>query len=240
MTHERVVAVLGYHRIGPPPEKSWETWFSVPEQTFVEQLRVLVAAGWEPVSVEALVAGLDDPVRLPAKAALITFDDAFKTLTGSARRVLERLGFAAAVFVPVAHVDGVNAWDADTAQPCEAICSWDDLRELEQAGVSVQSHGLTHRSFSSLDRGQRARELEESKLTLERELGKQVELLAYPYGDAGPEGEDIDGLASAAGYKAAFLYRGRGFGVPPAQRFRLPRIPVGPDTDLAAELGRIA
>jgi peptidoglycan/xylan/chitin deacetylase (PgdA/CDA1 family) len=236
-----VVAVLGYHRIGPPPPGSWETWFSVPEDTFLAQLEALAGASWEPVTAADFVAGLDDPDRLPPKSALITFDDAFRSLIGSARECLARLGYPAAVFVPVAHVGGTNSWDENTAQPSEPICTWDDLRTLDLAGISVQSHGLSHRSFSSLDREERARELEDSKTTLEAQLGTRVELLAYPYGDPGPD-DDVEALAEQVGYRAAFLYGGGGsaFRLPALDRFRLPRIAVGPDTDLEAELARAA
>jgi peptidoglycan/xylan/chitin deacetylase (PgdA/CDA1 family) len=236
----REAVVLGYHRVGSPPKGSWETWFSVPEETFVEQLRALVVAGWEPVAVDAFVQGLDEPARLPARAVLLTFDDAFKSLTGSALRVLTRLGYPAAVFVPVGHVGATNAWDADTAHPTEPLCSWDDLRELERAGISVQSHALSHRRLSTLDRAAREREVEESKATLERELDKPVELLAYPYGDSGPEEDDVGAVAACAGYRAAFMFGGARFSLPVEDRFHLPRVAVGPDTDLESELGRVA
>jgi len=232
------VVVLAYHRVGPPPVGSWETWFSVPEDRFLEQLHSLVDAGWEPVGVRTFLAGLDEPGELPARSALITFDDGFKSLTGAAANTLVRLGFPGVVFVPVAHVGGTNAWDADSSQPSEPLCTWDELRALERAGVSVESHAFSHRDFSSLDREALARELEDSKATIERELGKRVELVAYPYGDAGPATEDVGVLAARAGYQAGFLYGGGPFEVPVGDRFRLPRIAVGPDTDLRAELAR--
>jgi peptidoglycan/xylan/chitin deacetylase (PgdA/CDA1 family) len=233
------VAVLGYHRVGPPPPGSWETWFSVPEETFEEQLRTLVAAGWTPIDAATFVAGLDDPSKLPARAAVITFDDAYKSLGGSARATLARLGLPGVVFVPVEHVGGRNAWDTNSAQPSEAVCSWDDLRALERAGICVQSHAVTHRGFSTLDPAELEREIGESKARLERELGKRVDLLAYPYGDAGPPESDAAAVIERAGYSAAFLFGGGPFTLPARDRFHLPRIAVGPDTDLHVELARI-
>jgi peptidoglycan/xylan/chitin deacetylase (PgdA/CDA1 family) len=232
----REVAVLAYHRVGPPPAGSWETWFSVPEEVFVSQLEWLVSDGWEPVAVGPFLAALHDGNGLPQRAALVTFDDAFKSLTGSALACLQKLDCPAAVFAPVGHVGGTNRWDADTAEPSEPVCDWDDLRRLEAAGVSVQSHALSHRSFSTLTASERARELEASKMQIERELGKQVELLAYPYGDPGPEADESAAAAERAGYRAAFLYGGSSFRLDGSERFRLPRIAMGPDTELDREL----
>ncbi|MBA3635053.1 MAG: polysaccharide deacetylase family protein [Rubrobacteraceae bacterium] len=59
-----------------------------------------------------------------------------------------------------------NGFDAG-CEPEEAICSWDDLRELERLGVSIQSHGASHCSFSKLSRAEQEEELAQSKITLE-------------------------------------------------------------------------
>jgi peptidoglycan/xylan/chitin deacetylase (PgdA/CDA1 family) len=225
----RTVAVLAYHRVGPPPPGSWETWFSVPSDTFAEHLRVLDDGGWEPIGAHAFLRGLDEPESLPPRAVLVTYDDAFGSLTGAAALLGGR---PAVVFVPTAFVGGANRWDADTAEPQERICDWDDLAALERAGVSVESHGVGHRAFSDLSPDEVERELTESKAELERRLGKRVSLFAFPYGDAG----SADGAVARAGYEAAFLYDGSPFALPVADRFRLMRMPIGPDTDLEAEL----
>ena len=41
MTEPRRVAVLGYHKVGDPPEGSWATWYLVPERTFRDHLELL-------------------------------------------------------------------------------------------------------------------------------------------------------------------------------------------------------
>jgi hypothetical protein len=89
-----------------------------------------------------------------------------------------------------------------------------------------------------LDSAKLTFELVESKAMLERELGKRVELLAYPYGDAG--GGATAALAQQTGYRAAFLFGGGPFTQPARDPFHLPRIAVGPETDLSAELTRAA
>ena len=34
----RQLAILGFHKIGEPAAGGWETWFYIPEATFVEHL----------------------------------------------------------------------------------------------------------------------------------------------------------------------------------------------------------
>jgi peptidoglycan/xylan/chitin deacetylase (PgdA/CDA1 family) len=93
-------------------------------------------------------------------------------------------GYPAVVFVPTAYIGGRNDFDRDV-EPEERICDWDDLRELDRRGVSVQSHGVSHRWYSTLDPAELRDELVRSKEALEDGLSKRVEVLAYPTGMPG-------------------------------------------------------
>ena len=229
------LAVLAYHKIGAPPPGAWETWYSVPEATFRAQLAYLAETGWQPLDVAAFVAGLADPETLPPRSALVTFDDGYATLVRSALPAMREAGWPGAVFVPTGYVGATSAWDANTSEPEEALCTWEELEEVERGGLSVQSHGVSHRTFSALDARGVEEELAGSQAALEERLGREITLFAFPYGDAGDP--DVVGPALArAGYRAAFLYGGGTLELPAADRFRLTRVAVGADTDLEAEL----
>jgi peptidoglycan/xylan/chitin deacetylase (PgdA/CDA1 family) len=226
------IAILGYHKVGPPGPDSWETWFSVPEDAFASQLTTLQDGGWQPVDSAAFLDGLADPEALPERAALITFDDGYRSVLEVALPWLERFRYPAVIFVPTEYVGRTNLFDRDD-EPQEPLCDWDGLRELERRGVAVQSHGASHRTFSELTPAQRADELERSKAALEAELGRSVQLFAYPYGDDGGAAPQV----REAGYRAAFGYGGGTISFPPEDAFRLERLAMGPDTDLGAALG---
>ena len=226
------VAILGYHKIGAPAPGGWETWYYVPEPVFGEQLAVLRDGGWQPVDLATFVRGLAEPTELPEQAALITFDDGYRSVFEVALPILERFGYPAVLFVPTDFVGRTNLFDLES-EPEEPLCDWDDLRELVRCGVAVQSHGASHRAFSELAPTERVLELEGSKALLEAELGQAVELFAYPYGDdAGTEPKAL----VRAGYRAAFGYGGGPVSTPPADPYRLERLAMGPDTDLGAAL----
>jgi peptidoglycan/xylan/chitin deacetylase (PgdA/CDA1 family) len=225
------IAILGYHKVGPPAPGSWETWFSVPEDVFASHLTALREGGWEPVDTAAFLDGLADPDALPERAALITFDDGYRSVLEVALPWLERLGYPAVIFVPTDYVGRTNLFDLDS-EPQEPLCDWDDLRELERRGVAVESHGASHCTFSELTPSERDAELERSKAALEAELGQAVQLFAYPYGDDGGAAPQV----REVGYRAAFGYGGGPISLPPEDVYRLERLAMGPDSDLTAML----
>ncbi len=229
------VAILSYHKIGDPPVTGWDSWYYVTQARFREHLLTLHALGWEPIRHTALVEALDHPDRLGRPSVLVTFDDAYQSLVREALPVLEELGFPSVVFVPTAYVGGTNAFDADN-EPEEPICTWDDLEELAARGMSVQSHGVRHAAMSDLDEPARRAELERSRRVLEQRLHEPVDLFAFPYGDAGDDPIAMGNAVRDSGYRAACGYGGGPADLGRDDRYCLPRLAMGPDTDLAALL----
>lgn len=232
---ERRLAILGYHKIGAPSRGAWETWYYVPESTFLDHLGYLRENGWRVIDLAALLRGLASPGELPRRAALITFDDGYKSVLEVALPCLLRFGYPAVHFVPTDFIGGRNWFDGG-AEPEEDICGWDDLRELERRGVSVQPHGAAHRRLSELDAGELEKELRRPKDVLEAGLGKAVECFSFPYGDGGPDPRATGRELHRAGYRAACLYAGGPNRLPVADPYRLDRVAVGPDTDLRTAL----
>ena len=231
----RVLAILGFHKIGEPPPNGWETWYYISEATFCGYLRYLHDNGWQVIDLATFLRGMTEPESLPERAALITFDDGYRSNLMVALPCLQRFGYPAVIFVPTEFIGGRNAFDADI-EPEEAICDWNDLRELERCGVSVQSHGVSHRAFSELDPAEQEEEARQSKAVLEAGLGKPIEVFSYPYGDDGVDPQRLREMLKRVGYRAACLYKGGPNSVPITNPYRLTRLAMGPDTNLQAEL----
>lgn len=234
--NEKKLAILSYHKIGPAPEGGWESWYYVSIETFDAHLRLLLDHGYVPLDAGAFLRGLDDPSTLPPKSTLITFDDGYRNNLTCALPAMGRLGFPGVIFVPTQFIGGTNEWDSGN-EPIERICDWEELRELERGGVAVEAHSVSHPAFSQLTPAQQEEELLRSKATLEAGLGRAVTLFAYPFGDAGADEPFAASAARRAGYRAAFLYGGGPVTLPGANPFRLERLAIGPDSDLAAMLG---
>jgi peptidoglycan/xylan/chitin deacetylase (PgdA/CDA1 family) len=230
------VLVLAYHRLGDPPPGQWNDWFYVSEEAFEEHLRLLRDDGWTFVDLGELLAGLDDSATVPARSALITFDDADATLLTGGLATLERYRIPAVVFVPTDFIGATNEFD-EGDQPPERICSWDELRELARHGISVQAHSASHRRLSELGDSEAYSELGRCKHVLEDHLGAAVEAFAYPFGDVGRDPRRIEQMLGELGYRAAFLYGGNcPWSLAAARRFQMARLAMGRDTDLRGEL----
>jgi peptidoglycan/xylan/chitin deacetylase (PgdA/CDA1 family) len=233
----RNLAILGYHKIGEPPPGGWQTWFYVPEEIFVGHLSYLRDHGWQVIDLLTLFRSITAPESLSGRAALLTFDDGYRSMRTVALPWLLRFGYPAVLFVPTDYIGGSNGFDAG-CEPEEPICDWDDLRELQRSGVSIQSHGASHRSFSKLRLPEQEEELAQSKITLEAGLEKPVEVFAYPYGDGGTVARSTRRALEHAGYRAACLYKGGPNPLPIVEPYRLTRLAMGPDTDLQEALER--
>jgi peptidoglycan/xylan/chitin deacetylase (PgdA/CDA1 family) len=228
---DKRLAVLAYHKIGDPPPGEYPTWNYVPEVSFLDHLHFLRGTDWEVTEFDAFLRGLAEPERLPQRTAVLTFDDGYRSMRTLVMRLLQRFDYPAVLFVPTGFVGGSNEFDAGI-EPPEPICDWADLRELGRQGISVQSHGVSHRRLSELSWVEVREEIERSKRELEAGLDRPVEAIAYPYGDAGDQAEELDCLLEASDYRAGFLYGGGTLEVEGADRFRLTRLAMGPDSDL--------
>ncbi len=234
------LAILSFHKIGEPPRNGWSTWFYISEKTFVRQLQFLKKHNWRVIDLATFLRGVAEPESLPRKAALLTFDDGYRSMCRIALPWLRRLGYPAVLFMPTKFIGRTNSFDFEK-EPREPMCNWDDLRELERWGISVQSHGVSHRPFPSLDGAEQKKELLLSKRVLEKGLGKPVEVFAFPYGADGQSAGQRRRLRRAleqAGYRAACVYGGGLKRLPISNPYRLPRLAMGPDTNLLAELQR--
>src|SRR5579862_9126949 len=194
----RTLAILGFHKVGQAPG-GWNTWFYIPEDTFVNQLTYLRDHDWQVIDLPAFLRGLDVPASLPERSALLTFDDGCQQFLDVALPCLQRLGYPSVHFVPTDHIGGKNDFDAGI-EPEEPIFTWDDLRDLERWNVSVQSHATSHRPFSDLTETQKEQELAQSKSVLEAELKQPVEVFAFPQGDEGTDWQSMSRTLRRTGY----------------------------------------
>jgi peptidoglycan/xylan/chitin deacetylase (PgdA/CDA1 family) len=230
-------AILAYHKIGEPPHGTWQTWNYVPTETFLDHLSILAQDGWQVIDLDRLVAGVVDGDPLPRRSAVLTFDDGYQSMLTVAEPCLAKFGHPSVLFVPTEFVGGSNQFDTGS-EPEEPICTWDELRELQQRGCSVQSHSAAHRSFDELPFEQQVEELVTSKQAMEENLDHAIHSFSFPFGARGNNAEQIDAAFADAGYKTAFRYHGGVQRFPGAAAFDLRRVPVGPDTDLRRQLAK--
>lgn len=189
------VPILVYHSVMPhhPGQTKEQRILDVDTSNFGQQMRFLVNGGYHVVSFQQLVDALDGRDTLPARAVVITFDDGWQNQYKYAFPVLRKLGMPATFFVFTSVIDHDKR-----------NMTWDELRQMQAAGMTIGSHTRTHPILPDDHRGL-AYEVDSSRVDIQRHLGTAPKFFAYPFG-----AWDRRALSEArhAGYDAARLYGG--------------------------------
>jgi peptidoglycan/xylan/chitin deacetylase (PgdA/CDA1 family) len=189
---EIAVPILMYHRINvaPPGASAITRGLTVHPADFARQMRWLKRHGYRTVTQRELFDALFRGRRLGPKPVLITFDDGWHDIFDRASPVLARLGMRATAYVISGRTTGHD----------HTFLTWRQLRMLEERGIEIGSHTITHCDLTSLSDGQALRELVQSRRALERRLRHPVQWIAYPYGAYDAR---IERLTRRAGYVLA-------------------------------------
>lgn len=113
--------------------------------------------------------------------ATITFDDAYEDNLPVLSELCDR-GIRPMLFIPTDFIGAMNKWEYSTCLFPARHLDAGQIRELSIMGVTIGSHGASHRSFTTLDQSVRKQELDRSKKTLEDIIGKQVDSISFPFG----------------------------------------------------------
>jgi peptidoglycan/xylan/chitin deacetylase (PgdA/CDA1 family) len=169
------------------------------------------------------VVGIRELLALPAEedAAAITFDDGFENFATEAWPLLREHGYPATIYVVTGHVGGTNDWDSagHRGLPRLPLLDWAGLAELARRGVTVASHGESHRDLRSVAPAELERELRDPVARIAAETGTQPEDFAYPYG-----AHDRRVMAAVGAYYATAVTTDLGPLEASPDPLRLPRI----------------
>ncbi len=184
--------VFNYHHIRPMPNVASSTItdraFTVSPEGLETHLKYFKDNGYQVVLLEDLVDYFDTGKPLPPKAVALTFDDGWEEHYKNAFPILKKYGVKATFFVPTGWVG--KSW----------ILTWKEMREMSQAGMVFGSHSISHPDLDKLSDEELKKEVEDSKKSLEDNLGVKVDYLSYP---AGMYNDKVIEAVKAAGYKAA-------------------------------------
>jgi peptidoglycan/xylan/chitin deacetylase (PgdA/CDA1 family) len=211
-------SVLTYHDVTDDPANPTE---QVSPSALRAQLSTAVRLGVRFVSLPTLADLLlrGEPVdRLGA----ITFDDALAGVHRHAVEILRDLDLPATVFVVS---DRIGVAEPDWYPGSDRVMSAEELREVADAGLDIQSHTRTHADLPTLEDNELDRELAEARVVLGNLLGRDVVYLAYPFGHYDAH---VRAAVHRAGYRAAFTFR-NGRITPGLDPYRLPRLPMWTD-----------
>jgi peptidoglycan/xylan/chitin deacetylase (PgdA/CDA1 family) len=202
--NERSLRVLMYHKVNDLPNNR----MSMPTGLFDEQMAELKQLGYTVVDLDAVLAHYVERRPLPPGAVLITFDDGYRDNLVNAAPVLQKHGYPAVQFVPLAYVGDQQPLPHEEHLSATGVhnptVDWDEIMELERLGIRVESHGISHRPLADLELDEAAREITISKLRLEEKLGRTVRAFSYVKGSEAHYKQVHLSLVRQAGYDVAF------------------------------------
>ncbi len=213
---DKAAVIFAYFAVGNDDNPSG----SVTEQQFAEHLGELSEGGYSVRPLGEIVDAFASGKTLPVRTVAITFDGADKTVLSTAKPWLEDKDLPFTVFIPADKIGSGG------------YMNWDDLRSLKRN--PLVSFGLHPASYSRLTDGNEdeiKRQINNSVAVIRKNLGIDVTLFAYPFGDYNAAYEKI---IHDMGFKAAF---GQQSGVAYAgdNRYALPRFTI---TERYADLER--
>ncbi len=185
-----LIPILMYHHLADLPKNAGElgrTWTVSPEN-FDAQMAWLAQDGYHAITFGQLAAHFKRGSPLPAKPVLITFDDGWAEQYSVAFPTLLKYGLMGTFFVytnPLGYGQ---------------FLTWPQAQEMAAAGMEFGSHTLSHPHLRTLTPDAAAKEITDSKLLLEKRLGKPIVAFDYPSGEYN---NAIIDLVQRAGYQCA-------------------------------------
>ncbi len=194
------VPILFYHKINHPhPEAKIRGLYVTPEN-FYRQMRYLKWRDYTPISLYELVKGINLKEKLSSKSIVLTFDDGYEDNYTYAFPILKKFSFTATIFLVTRDIGGLSGWADNEETVKEQLLSWDKIKEMADYGIDFQAHTHSHPSLTELDEQRIKEEIVNSKDIIQKQLGKNVDFLCYPYGHFNPQ---IKRILKEVGYLGA-------------------------------------
>ena len=198
------VVILGYHRVVDTVRHP-DTEIS--KADFEAQMQQIKDEGITVIPMRDFLAWKRGDKDIPAKSAVITMDDGWKSQYEAAWPILKKFDYPFTLFVYTDYIKGGPKSGGESI-------TWDQIAEMRDAGVDIEGHTVSHKDLRGAKHGPQApdydawlwRELNDSKQMLEQRLGVKVEALALPYGFYNAH---VQEMAKKAGYEAIFTVYGQ-------------------------------
>jgi len=183
---------LIYHRIIRDHEElrevsAEEAPYCITMESFEGQLEYLATKGIKTISIGEFIQKRQGSAESLKNTVVLTFDDGHQSDFAIVYPLLRRYNLKATFFITVGQVGQPGRLD------------WEEIGELARAGMEIGSHTMSHPYLPLLGREDIRQEFGLSKDILSEKLGREIELLALPYGF---ENREILSIASACDYLA--------------------------------------
>jgi peptidoglycan/xylan/chitin deacetylase (PgdA/CDA1 family) len=202
------VIVLGYHRIVDNVRRP-DT--EITKADFEKQMQQLKDEGITVIPMHDFLAWKRGEKDIPAKSAVITLDDGWKSQYEAAWPILQKFGYPFTLCLYTDYVKGGPKSGGESI-------TWEQIAEMRDAGADIAGHTVSHKDLRGPKHGGTPtpeyetwlwNELNGSKQILEQRLGVKIDVLALPFGFYNAH---VQEMAKKAGYEAIFTVYGQRIG----------------------------
>jgi peptidoglycan/xylan/chitin deacetylase (PgdA/CDA1 family) len=174
------IPILCYHNVGSAPADDRFALLHVAEAKLERQLWALRQLELRGVSMTEGLAHLRGGGR--AGAVVLTFDDGYVDTVTAALPLLRRYHCRATCYVVSDDIGGHNRWDDGEGRERQALMTREQIGLWLEAGMEIASHSCSHPWLAKVGDAEVARELAQSRASLQQTFGLPVDHFAYPFG----------------------------------------------------------
>lgn len=217
------VPILMYHVIAPAPAGAKYAGLWVAPAALRAQVAALAKAGYNAVTLDAVLDGWAGKDTLPPHPIVLSFDDGYLSQGQDAGAILAARGWPGVLNLALHNLDTPGGLSASR------------VKAMIAAGWEIDAHSLTHPDLTTLDAAALRREVAGSRAAIHKRFGVPVNAFCYP---AGRYDTTVEAAVAAAGYRAATTER-PGAARPSDDSYALPRIRVDRGDSTAAVVAKV-
>lgn len=168
------IPILMYHYVSELPRNADETrrGLTVTPEIFTAHMQYLHDQGYTTISLYDLYDALTKGKLLPPKSIVLTFDDGYEDAYTNVFPVLKQFGFTGTFFIITARPDANDP----------AYMSWSQIKEMSNAGMSMEPHTKDHVDLRQRDHDFLIYQMKGSIESLAAYTGHAPRMFDYPVG----------------------------------------------------------
>jgi peptidoglycan/xylan/chitin deacetylase (PgdA/CDA1 family) len=211
-----------YHYVSnlPADADATRVQLTVDPAMFRAHLSYLAHNGYNTISLYQLDDALLRGTPLPPRPVVLTFDDGYIDHYVNVFPALKEEGFTGTFFVITGRPDANDP----------AYMTWDQIGEMAEAGMSMESHTKTHRELTDRDYEFLVYELLGSLQSLQAHIGQAPHMFSYPVGRY--DDTTLGVLGQLPVWRAVTTERGTLHTTD--NRLEVPRVRINGDTGVSA------
>jgi peptidoglycan/xylan/chitin deacetylase (PgdA/CDA1 family) len=210
------IPVLLYHVVSENPDPSNIYQMNLTE--FKKQMAYLNSNGYTTLSLDEYAKILDKKIAMPKNSILLTFDDCTSDFMTNVLPILNQYKMNATQFVVTNWLDNGSIH-----------MTTNDVQSLD-GNIDVQCHTANHERLTYFDYDLQLKIIRDSQSKLKSITKKEINCLAYPYGDYD---QDTIKVLKKLGFSLGFAVSSS-ISTSTSNRYALPRIVVSQNDTLAS------